>query len=420
MHSQKSLQHRRSFLQLGAGTALTACFAASQGNGEEWANWRGASRDGWLHEQKIPRDFSKLTKVWSKDLADSYSGPVITNGKVFTTETIDKRDESLIALDANSGEEIWRRQWAGAMSVPFFAKANGDWIRSTPATDGKSIVVGGMRDVLACFDVDSGKENWRVDFVAEHDATLPSFGLVCSPIIEDGFVYVQAGGGVRKMELETGKTLWLSMAEEGGMMGGAFSSPIIAELQGKRQLITQTRSTLCGIDIDDGSVLWQHSIESFRGMNILTPTIWEDQVFTSCYGGKAHLLKPIAGPSSWQTEVVWNAKPEAYMSSPVVIDGFLYMHLKNKRVSCVDMSTGEETWRTQPFGGYWSMVTDGTSILALDESGELLLLNANPKEFELLERKKISEEPSWAHIALLDNQLFIRRQRGLDAYRWPA
>ena len=420
MPTLKSPQYRRTFLQMGAGFTLSASLLRSQARSEEWANWRGTNRDGWLHEQKIPRDFSKLTKQWTKDLADSYSGPVIANGKVFTTETIDQRDESLVALDINTGDEVWRRQWAGAMSVPFFAKANGDWIRSTPATDGKKIVVGGMRDVLACFDVESGEEAWRIDFVAEHNATLPSFGLVCSPLIEDGFVYVQAGGGVRKLDLATGALLWNAMPEEGGMMGGAFSSPVMAELQGKRQLVTQTRSTLCGIDIEDGSVLWQHSIESFRGMNILTPTIWNDSVFTSCYGGKAHLLKPIAESNSWRTEVVWNSKPEAYMSSPLVVDGFLYMHLKNKRVSCVDLSTGEETWRTQPFGGYWSMVTDGKSILALDETGELLLLNANPKEFELLERKKISEEPSWAHIALLNNQLFIRRQRGLDAYQWPA
>ena len=420
MNKQKTHHGRRSFLQLGAVATFSVCSVSTRGFGDEWANWRGTNRDGWLKDQKIPRDFSKLSKIWTKALADSYSGPVLANGKVFTTETIDKRDESLVALDVNSGDEIWRRQWPGAMSVPFFAKANGDWIRSTPATDGNMIVVGGMRDVLACFEVESGEEVWRIDFVTQHNANLPSFGLVCSPIIENGFVYVQAGGGVRKLELASGKLLWNAMPEEGGMMGGAFSSPVIAELQGTRQLVTQTRSTLCGIDIEDGSVLWQHSIESFRGMNILTPTIWQDQVFTSCYGGKAHLLKPISDAGSWRTEVVWNSKPEAYMSSPVVIDGFLYMHLKNKRVSCIDLSSGEETWRTQPFGGYWSMVTDGESILALDETGELLLLNANPKEFELIERKKISDEPSWAHVAFLNNQLFIRRQRGLDAYQWPA
>ncbi|MEZ6136887.1 MAG: hypothetical protein R3C53_18485 [Pirellulaceae bacterium] len=48
-------------------------------------------------------------------------------------------------MDRTSGTELWKQRWEGAMSVPFFAKSNGDWIRSTPATDGKHVVVGHVR-----------------------------------------------------------------------------------------------------------------------------------------------------------------------------------------------------------------------------------------------------------------------------------
>ena len=34
------------------------------------------------------------------------------------------------------------------MTVPFFAKANGDWIRSTPAYDDGRLYVAGMKDVF--------------------------------------------------------------------------------------------------------------------------------------------------------------------------------------------------------------------------------------------------------------------------------
>lgn len=383
-----------------------------------WPSWRGPHRDGTCPGVDWPSSLSGLTKSWSVGLADSYSGPIVANGTVFTTETVAAREETLVALDQETGEQVWKTQWPGAMSVPFFAKSNGDWIRSTPATDGRHIVVGGMRDVLVCFDCKTGDEVWRVDFVKDHGAELPSFGLVCSPLIDGDSVYVQAGGAVRKLAMRDGAFVWDTMPDRGGMSGGAFSSPIIATLHGVRQLVTQTRTTLCGIDLDSGKTLWQRDIASFRGMNILTPTIWENHVFTSCYGGKAQLLQLEPGDSSWATNVVWESKAEAYMSSPLIVGQHLYMHLKNNRFCCVDLSTGKETWRTTPFGKYWSMLTDGQLILALDQVGELLLIKANPKQHELLDRRDISSEPAWAHLAVVGNQILVRRQRGLDAYRW--
>ncbi|MEC8555818.1 MAG: PQQ-binding-like beta-propeller repeat protein [Planctomycetota bacterium] len=356
--------------------------------------------------------------MWSNQYSDSYSGPIVGGGKVFTTETVAKRDETLIALDQQTGEQVWKQEWAGAMAVPFFAKANGDWIRSTPATDGKTVVVGGMRDVVAAFDAETGNETWRIDFVKQHGATIPSFGLVCSPLIDGEYVYMQAGGAVRKINLADGELVWEAMGDSGGMYGGAFSSPIISELHGVRQLVVQTRKTLCGISLESGDVLWQQDIPSFRGMNILTPSVWKNSVFTSSYGGKAFMLSVGKSGGIWSVETAWKSKTEAYMSSPVIVGDHLYVHLRSNRVSCVDLATGEETWRTTPFGKYWSMVTNGKNILSLDEAGDLRLIAANPEKYTLLDEKRVSDEPSWAHLAVAGSQVFIRRQRGLDAYTW--
>lgn len=381
-----------------------------------WEGWRGPNRDGTCPNAALPTTLDSLELQWSQGLADSYSGPIVSAGMVFTTETVDKSDETLVAFNQTTGELVWKQRWSGAMSVPFFAQANGDWIRSTPVTDGRRIVVGGMCDVVACFEAQSGSELWRLDFVKDWGATLPSFGLVCSPLLDEGSVYIQAGGAVRKIRLEDGGLIWETLPDGGGMFGGAFSSPVIATLHGVRQLVVQTRTSLAGIELSSGRTLWSRDIASFRGMNILTPTVWNDRLFTSCYGGKAQLISLTPGIDSWQTEIVWESKAEAYMSSPVVIEDHAYLHLKNNRFCCIELATGAEKWRTTPFGKYWSMLTDGKSILALDEIGELLLIAANPNEFQLRERKKISDEPTWAHLALVGRQLFVRRQNGLDAY----
>lgn len=384
---------------------------------DNWPGWRGPNRDGKC-ATKLPERISHLQPTWTVKLGDSYSGPIISGKNVLVTETINKKNETLSALERETGNQVWKKEWEGAMSVPFFASSNGDWIRSTPATDGKRVVVGGMRDVVACFDAETGNELWRIDFNKDLKIDLPSFGLVCSPLIDGEFVYVQAGGGIRQIRLADGKFGWMAMKEAGGMMGGAFSSPVIADLNGTRQLVAATRDAMVGVELASGKELWQRPIQTFRGMNILTPTIVGQQIFTSSYGGRSQSIRVKAeSPTGWSTDVAWEGKSEAYMSSPIVVGDYAYLHLKNQRVCCIDLKDGSETWRTQPYGKYWSMVTDGERILGLDESGKLYLLAANPEKFELLDQLQVSDEPCWAHLAVVDDEIFVRFQRGLKMYK---
>lgn len=384
---------------------------------DNWPGWRGPNRDGKC-ATKLPERISHLQPTWTVKLGDSYSGPIISGKNVLVTETINKKNETLSALERATGNQVWKKEWEGAMSVPFFASSNGDWIRSTPATDGKRVVVGGMRDVVACFDAETGNALWRIDFNKDLKIDLPSFGLVCSPLIDGEFVYVQAGGGIRQIRLADGKFGWMAMKEAGGMMGGAFSSPVIADLNGTRQLVAATRDAMVGVELASGKELWQRPIQTFRGMNILTPTIVGQQIFTSSYGGRSQSIRVKAeSPTGWSTDVAWEGKSEAYMSSPIVVGDYAYLHLKNQRVCCIDLKDGSETWRTQPYGKYWSMVTDGERILGLDESGKLYLLAANPEKFELLDQLQVSDEPCWAHLAVADDEIFVRFQRGLKMYK---
>jgi outer membrane protein assembly factor BamB len=59
------------------------------------------------------------------------------------------------------------------------------------------------------------------------------------------------------------------------MSEGAFSSPVMATIQGRRQLVVQSREVLAGLDLETGAQLWSTPVASFRGMNILTPVrLW--------------------------------------------------------------------------------------------------------------------------------------------------
>lgn len=410
------------FLFASAVVCLTFYVSALEtADASDWNQWRGPTRDGQVSGVDWPNSLrdEHWKREWRVDLGPSYSGPLVTADRVFTTETLDRAKEVVRAFERTTGKTVWSVEWEGALSVPFFAKSNGDWIRSTPAFDGERLYVAGMRDVLVCLRASDGKQLWRRDFVAEMKTPVPSFGFVCSPLVVDGFVYVQAGAAFLKLDALTGEIRWKSLSDNGGMEGSAFSSPTFVTLEGQPQLVVQTRQKLAGVAPDSGEVLWSEEVPAFRGMNILTPVLHEGRFFTSAYGGKslAYAVKRDAGKFSVST--AWENKSQGYMSTPVIIDGHAYIHLRNQRFTCIQLATGEQKWTTpKTFGKYWSMVANKDRILALDERGDLLLIQADPQEFKLLDERHISDEEAWAHLAVSGQQVIVRDLKGLSVYTW--
>ena len=398
----------------------TQVFAADSDSwhSNSWHQWRGPNRDGSIQTEAWPKTVSAggLVKQVEIPLGESYSGPIVVGELVFTTET--KGDtESVIAINRNSGQEVWKTSWKGKMTVPFFAASNGSWIRSTPAWHNNQLFVASMEDVLYCLNSTDGKIVWQKDIRKEFGTANQSFGFVCSPLVLDNHVFTQTSAGLLKIDCDTGETAFRTLNESGGMMAGAFSSPVVATIAGVRQLVVQTRKALTGVSVENGTVLWTQDIPAFRGMNILTPTIIGDSIFTSSYGGGSFLFDIARTDDTFTVKQRWKAKAEGYMSSAVQVDGQLYLHLRNQRFTSINVADGQSAWTTKPFGKYWSMVVNGKSALALDEKGILLLLNLNQKEFQEVDRLKVSDQETWAHLAVSKNQIFIRDLKGLTIWQ---
>jgi outer membrane protein assembly factor BamB len=153
-------------------------------------------------------------------------------------------------------------------------------------------------------------------------------------------------------------------------------------------------------------------------MNILTPTVVGDRVFTSSYGGRSILLSVEKAAAGFTVKELWTNRSQAYMSSPVIVGQHAYLHLRNQRVCCLDLRNGRTNWTSKPFGKYWSMVTNGQQILSLDERGELVLLEVNPTKLKVLSRRPVSRQEAWAHLAVCGDEVFVRDLRGLTVFQW--
>ena len=395
------------------------CLTLSAFASPHWDQWRGPKRDGTVEGAKWPDKLDSAKQLWRMPLGSSYSGPV-TNGKlVFTTESKDKQFEVAHAVDAENGKIVWSAQWEGHQGVPFFAKRNGDWIRSTPAMDERTLFVSGMQDVLVALNIADGKEKWRVNFPKDLQAGSQAFGYVASPMVDGEYLYAHVGAGLCKLNRATGKLIWRSMDDGGGMMGGSFSSPVIANVAGKRQVVAQGRTELSGLDVDNGTVLWSQAVKSFRGMNIYTPVVLGSRIFTSAYGGQSQAWEIGKDGEAMKPALAWEHKSEGYMSTPVIVEGKVYMHLRNQKFACMDLASGKQLWISEKkFGEYMSLIVQGDRILALDAKGVLYLIKANSEKLEILSEKKVSDEECWAHLAVEDGRLYIRELKGLSAWQW--
>ena len=405
-------------ISLIAVSFLTDSEFAQQSSGD-WNQWRGPNRDSIVSDASWPSKLDgALNLVWEKPHSPSYSGPVINGDLLFTTETIDKTSERVTAHKLGTGEVEWTREWPGAMAVPFFAASNGDWIRSTPIVTDDALIILGMRDVLSCLDPKTGEDKWRVDFPAAMGTPLPSFGAVCSPLVDNDAVYVQTGGAVVKLSIADGSVVWKALENGAGMKSsGAFSSPVIATLAGEKQLVVQTRQELCGVDLDSGGVLWKQPIQAFRGMNILTPLVMGDQIFTSAHSGIAQLFQIKKTDDAWSVDELWSQKLQAYMSSPIMIGDSIYLHMKNQRTASIAVADGNINWTSSPFGKYWSMISNGDQILALDNRGDLLLIQSDADNLKILDQQKVADD-SWAHLAIQGDLVIVRDLAAIKVFRW--
>ncbi len=395
---------------------LIAVLLASNSVLADWPQWRGPDRDGHSSGDAWPADLETLQPLWSAELGKGYPGPIVAEDRVFVVESLKDEAVQVRALARKSGEELWSHAWDSSGKVPFFAAANGDWVRATPAYDGKRLFVGDMQEVLVALDGETGAVQWTVNFPEKFGTKVPDFGFASSPMLLDGALIVQAADSVVSLDAESGEVRWRSLAAETDMMSrGAFSSPFVARMGDREVLLIQGRQQLNGLDPATGKVLWSHTVPSFRGMNILTPVVHGDGVFTSTYRQKSFFYE--IGADS--VREAWTLPAAAYMSSPVVLDGHAYMHLGNGRLACIDLSNGKETWRSsESFGKYVSMVVRGKQLLALTSDGELLLIAANPAELELVSRREVSEEETWGHLAVAGDEVYVRELKGIRAFRF--
>ena len=407
----------------------SATLAASAGGPAtgDWPQWRGPARDGVAAGFVAPKSWpATLTRVWSVTVGEGHSNPVVSGDRVFL-HSREGDKEVVRCLRLSDGGAAWTESWPIAYEMHPAATEHGKGPKSTPALAGGTLYTLGITGVLSALDADSGRTIWRKEFAGQFPATAPQYGTATSPLVDHGLVIAYVGGfhdgSLTAFDAKTGEPRWSLKGE-----GPGYASPIVAELGGVRQIVTQSDQSIIGVDPATGKLLWKLPLVTPYDQNAVTPLVVGDLLIVSGieYGLRAY--RPEKGGDA-KTAVltpreVWN-KPEVslYMSSPVVAEGrlFGFSHRKSGHLFCLEPKTGRVVWTGAGHeGSNMALVSAGDVVLALNDASELFVLAAGAPGFAPVARYSVADSPTWAHPVPVSGGILIKDKTRLSLWSWEA
>ncbi len=266
-------------VSLVTGTVILATLFMDRTPGaqpSDWPRFRGPNGSGVpVEEVELPVTFGPSENVvWQTEIPPGMSSPVVAGGRIFLTAF---RDKALwtFGIDAAGGRVLWEKKAPAAAIEEVHSTSSP--AASTPATDGEmAIAFFGSYGLLA-YDRD-GKELWRLPLGPFKNP----YGAASSPVISGGLVLLNIdqdeGSFLLAVEKATGKERY--RVDRPGFPRG-FSTPVVWERGGRREVLVAGTLRLIAYSADDGKELWSH--HGLARIVNPTPVLGDGKLFVSSF-----------------------------------------------------------------------------------------------------------------------------------------
>jgi outer membrane protein assembly factor BamB len=394
----------------GLVVLVALCSIGLHAQSADWPQWRGPARDGAASAFRATAAWPEaLTERWTAEVGLGYATPLVVGDRVYVFSRLDDL-EVLTALDADTGALVWRTDgYRAEFTMQSATRAHGPGPKSTPVYWNGRLYTIGMTGVVTGWDAGSGRQLWQQRPGELH---LPQFTThAFSPLVENGAVIFHVGGhdngALIAFDAASGDVRWTA-----GEDGPGYGSPVLAEVDGTRQIVTITQRFLVGVEAATGRVLWQRSWESPNVTNSITPLVFGDMVVVSGNGPPTSALRIVRKGGEWTTEAVWeNEEVPMRMTSPVLADGVIYgLSTRNSgHYFALDARSGRTLWTSDPRQATnASLATAGPWLLSLEDDGELVVARLGRDAFEVVRRYRVSDTDTWTQAAYSGNRIFVK------------
>lgn len=353
--------------------------------------------------------------VWRRPIGQAWSGFAVSGNRAVTQEQ-DGADELVVCHDFLTGKRIWEHRYPARYDNPL----GGIGPRATPTIEEDRVYALGAKGDFFCLRLETGEKLWGHNVLDRHGASLPEWGMAGSPLIYQDLVILSVGGSEGRSLVayrkRDGKFAW-----GGGSDAAHWSSPVMYEIAGKKQVLIFNYSGMAAHDVSDGSILWEYpwDTDGRPHVAIPVPVSGDRIVLSSGYGKGAEMLQVSNLANGGQkADRLWRSLHlKAKFNNYVLKDGYLY-GLDDGRLTCIDVETGRRTWKSGRYGHGQNLLV-GDLLLLTAEYGEVLLIEPVPEKPMVLGRFQAIEGKSWNPPALVGPYLLVRNHLEAALYRLP-
>jgi outer membrane protein assembly factor BamB len=424
-------------------TALAAAAAAllfALPAAADWPQWRGPDRDGESPESGLLREWPDggPPLAWSASgLGGGFSSVSIADGRIYTLGDL-ADGQYVLALDQDGGERIWKTRVGPTWEDRYLGS------RSTPTTDGDRVYALGTEGDLVCLSAATGEKLWHRNLREDFGGFLMQaqgnydWKYAESPLVDGDRVIVTPGApdaALVALDKTTGEEIWrtkLPELEGPGIPGAGYSSAVVSEAAGVRQVVQLLGPGVVGVDAETGRLLWSYTRVANAIANIATPLVDGDRIFVSTgYGTGAALLEIGRGEEGVSAREVYFLDGDTMQNhhgEMILHQGHVYTGTGHNQgyPLAVELESGEVAWGPVRNDGRNSaavIYADGRLYFRY-QNGVMVLVEATPDGYREKGSFEIPgvEHPSWSLPAIADGKLYLREQDALHVYdlRPPA
>jgi hypothetical protein len=404
---------------------------------ETWPQFRGATGDGFSPESNLPTKWSDSEHVlWSAPLKGrANSSPAVTSKRVDITTTMEDNSLWVLSFDRKSGKplrsvNVGNGKLAAAGPAKLYAHRH-NAATPSPVADEDHIWAFFGSGMLVCLDASTGSVQWKRDLANEYGEYDITFGMGSSPRLSGDLLFIacitKGPSYVLALDKTTGKEVWKSDRRLPAKDDGpdAYISPTIATIDGQEQLLISGSDHVNAYDPKSGKQLWISSgltINSPYGRIIASPAAAQDIVLATtgnpAGAGLGHVMALRAkgrGDISGSSELWRYPKSTPDSSTPVIVDGNVYMTTDMGVATCMDLKTGKVHWTkrlgTGPF--HASLVAGDGKIYFLNIDGVCTVVEAGI-EGKILGTNELTGT-FYATPAISDGVIYLRAYERLVA-----
>lgn len=236
------------------GFYFTLAALAAQAH-DDWPQFRGPNCTGIsLTDETLPVHFSETQNLaWQQPVGDGVGGAVVAAGRVFVSGMTGANTVSLFAFDLSSGTELWRRDWStGELSEIHETNSHAS---TTPAADAERVYFYFSTLGLIAVDARSGEDVWRQELPTPF--FVFKWGPGMSPVLYgDLVIFCQDDDlypAIYAFDRATGKLRWKDRRED---MAVNYSHPVVCTTAAGDEIVVAGTGMLIGYDPQSGRRRW--------------------------------------------------------------------------------------------------------------------------------------------------------------------